>query len=58
MVLPFDTYCDEAYGVLSADWIAANDQAPSNFDLAQLEADLGEMGAKPAAKRARAAARG
>ena len=47
-----DAYCDEAYAVLSADWIAANDQAPSNFDLAQLQADLGQIGAQPAAKPA------
>ncbi|MGA2740878.1 MAG: hypothetical protein ABSG65_26000 [Bryobacteraceae bacterium] len=47
-----DTYCDEAYAVLSADWIGANSQAPSNFDLAQLQADLTGIGAKPAAKSA------
>jgi hypothetical protein len=52
-----DTYCDEAYAALSADWIAANDQAPSNFNLAQLQADLNEIGAKPAAKAKPAAAR-
>jgi hypothetical protein len=33
-------YMDEAYGVLSQDWIEANGQAPDNFNLAQLEADL------------------
>jgi len=49
-----DTYCDEAYAVLSADWIAANDQAPNNFDLAQLNTDLGQIGAKPAAAAAKA----
>ena len=53
-----DTYCDEAYAVLSADWIAANEQAPNNFDLDQLQADLGELGVKPAAKPAAAAAKG
>jgi hypothetical protein len=33
-------YCDEAYGVLSKDWIGVNGQAPDHFNLAQLEADL------------------
>ncbi len=40
----FHTYCDEAYAVLSADWI--NQQAgksPAGFDLATLEADLNEV---------------
>lgn len=36
----WDTYCDESYAVLSADWIAANKSAPSGFDLAALLADL------------------
>lgn len=49
-----DTYCDEAYAVLSADWIAANNQAPSNFDLAQLQADLSAIGVKQAAAAATA----
>jgi hypothetical protein len=34
------TYCDEAYGVLSADWIEKSGDAPVGFDLAQLQADL------------------
>jgi len=33
-------YADEAYAVLSSDWIAASGQAPNHFDLAALEADL------------------
>src|SRR5450755_4664562 len=49
-----DAYSDEAYAVLSDDWIAANRQAPNNFDLAQLTADLGAIGAKPAAAAAAA----
>jgi hypothetical protein len=34
------TYCDEAYAVLSHDWIGGKGQAPDGFDLAQLQADL------------------
>ncbi len=33
-------YADEAYGVLSQDWIEANNQAPNHFDLVALKADL------------------
>ena len=36
-------YCDEAYAVLSQDWIEANGKSPSGFDLAQLQADLAEV---------------
>jgi hypothetical protein len=36
----FDAYCDEAYAVISPDWLDAHGQAPSGFDLAQLESDL------------------
>jgi hypothetical protein len=49
-----DAYCDEAYAVLSADWIAAINQAPNNFELTQLAADLTEIGVKPAAAAAAA----
>jgi len=34
------TYCDEAYGVLSADWLSKAGTSPEGFDLAQLQADL------------------
>jgi hypothetical protein len=47
-----DAYCDEAFAVLSPDWLATNKIAPNNFDLAQLEADLNAIGVKPAAKPA------
>lgn len=33
-------YCDEAYALVSQDWIAAAGKAPSGFDLAELQADL------------------
>lgn len=39
----WDTYCDEAYGVISLDWIAKNQQAPSGLDLTALLADLKEV---------------
>jgi hypothetical protein len=45
-----DTYCDEGYAVLSKDWIdSKTSKAPDNFDLAQLQADLNEIGVKPSA---------
>ncbi len=36
----FDVYCEEAYAVLSADWVQDGKPAPSGFDLAALQADL------------------
>lgn len=36
----FETYCDEAYGILSQDWATDARTAPSGFDFAQLQADL------------------
>lgn len=45
-----DTYCDEAYAVLSKDWInSKTSKAPGNFDFAALQADLQAIGAKPSA---------
>lgn len=35
-----DEVCDEAYAVITHEWIAANGLAPSGFNLAQLMADL------------------
>ena len=35
----FERYCDEAYSILSADFLAAG-KAPNGFDLAALKADL------------------
>ena len=37
------TYCDEAFCILSDQWIEANGQAPSGFDLATLQADLAKL---------------
>ena len=36
----YETYSDEAYAVLSSDWLESNNYAPSHFDVAQLQADL------------------
>lgn len=36
-------YCDEAYAVLSQDWIEGGGNAPSGFNQAQLLADLGSV---------------
>jgi hypothetical protein len=36
-------YFDELYAVVTPDWIAANGNAPSGFDLAQLQSDLSEI---------------
>jgi hypothetical protein len=39
-----DTYCDEAYAVLSQDWIDATKHvSPANFDLETLQADLKQI---------------
>jgi len=41
-------YMDEGYAVLSPDWIeTAGGEAPSGFDLAQLQADLAAIGGSP-----------
>lgn len=39
----FNTYCDEAYGVLSKDWFA-NNQTPSGFNWQQIVADYPTLG--------------
>jgi len=39
-----DTYCDEAYAVLSQDWINnVTKLSPSDFNLAALQTDLGDI---------------
>jgi hypothetical protein len=40
----FTKYCDEAYVVLSQDWIDAQGKSPSGFDIDALRADLGALG--------------
>lgn len=39
----YSFYSDEAYAVLSQDWIDGQGESPSGFDLAQLQADLQEV---------------
>jgi hypothetical protein len=36
----FTTYCDEAYAVVTKDWIRADGKSPSGFDIDTLTADL------------------
>lgn len=36
----FEDYCDEAFAVLSQDWIGVTGDSPEGLDLAQLQADL------------------
>lgn len=38
-----NTYCDEAWGIVSQDWIEGSGQAPNGFDLAALTADLAAL---------------
>ena len=46
-----DTYCDEAYAVLSQDWINnVSKLSPSDFDLATLQADLSQITGVKAAR--------
>lgn len=39
----FQKYCDEAYAILTQDWIEANGQSPSGFNLSQLQTDLKQL---------------
>jgi len=39
----YQCYCDEAYAVLSQDWIEKQGVSPSGFDLAALQADLAAL---------------
>ena len=36
----FEKYCDEAYALISCDFLEANGVSPSGFDFATLEKDL------------------
>jgi hypothetical protein len=37
------TYCDEAYALLSRDWLDATSRTPEGLDLDLLRADLAEV---------------
>jgi hypothetical protein len=39
----WDAYCEEAYALLSRDFIRASGKAPSGFSLAQLQKDLAAL---------------
>ena len=39
----WNAYVDEAYAVLSADWINQSNLSPSNFNLTQLQSDLNSL---------------
>lgn len=39
----WEAYCDEAYAILSADWLNSKNFAPNDFDLAQLQTDLQQV---------------
>jgi hypothetical protein len=40
----FRTYCDEAFAVLSGDWLREDRTAPNGFDLDSLQKDLAALG--------------
>jgi hypothetical protein len=40
----WDAYCDEAYAILSLDWMTSAGQSPSGFDLGSLKQDLNIIG--------------
>jgi hypothetical protein len=40
----WDAYCDEAYAIISEDWLTAADRTPIGFDMAALQKDLKELG--------------
>jgi hypothetical protein len=40
----FTVYADEAYAILSKEWIEKNKLSPNHFDISQLEADLAQIG--------------
>lgn len=43
----FNTYCDEAYAVISPDFLDARGKTPSGFDLDQLKSDLAQVTRHP-----------
>jgi hypothetical protein len=48
----WNTYCDEAYAVLSRDWLDKHGVSPEGFDLAALEKDLAALTGEAVALRA------
>lgn len=39
----YSEYCDEAYAIISSDWIEKSGDAPNHFNLARLAKDLGAL---------------
>jgi hypothetical protein len=39
----WDAYCDEAYVIISEDWLTSADRTPTGFDMAALQQDLQEV---------------
>lgn len=39
----WEAYCDEAYAILSADYLNGNEQAPQGFSMQQLQTDLADL---------------
>ena len=39
----WETYCDEAYAIISADYINNKKQAPQGFSMKQLQIDLADL---------------
>jgi hypothetical protein len=39
----WETYCDEAYAIISTDYSNGKRQAPQGFSMQQLQADLADL---------------
>lgn len=39
----WDSYCDEAYAILSSDYVTEKKVTPPGFNLPQLQADLADL---------------
>jgi hypothetical protein len=39
----WEAYCDEAYAILSADYLDGKQKAPQGFSMQELEADLADL---------------
>jgi hypothetical protein len=44
----FALYCEEAYGIVAAEWVDGTQPAPNGFDMAALTADLAAIGSSAA----------
>ena len=39
----WETYCDEAYAILSTDYLDGSKKAPAGFSMQELQADLADL---------------